>query len=51
MIAEGYYAVNCIHQINKTLGVEMPISEAVYNILYLGKNARKEIESLSNKLN
>ncbi len=51
MIAEGYYAVNCIHQINKTLGVDMPISEAVYNILYQGANAGREIALLSDKLN
>lgn len=51
MIAEGYYAVNCIYQINKSLGVVMPISEAVYNILYQNVNARNEIAALSDKLN
>jgi glycerol-3-phosphate dehydrogenase (NAD(P)+) len=34
MIAEGYYAVKCVYEINKTLGVVMPITKAVYNILY-----------------
>jgi len=34
MIAEGYYAVKCVHEINKTLNVPMPITKAVYNILY-----------------
>lgn len=34
MIAEGYYAVKSIVEINKKFGVEMPIVEAVYNILY-----------------
>ena len=34
MIAEGYYAVNCIHQINKKYNVHMPITNAVYNIIY-----------------
>ena len=37
MIAEGYYAAKSIHLLNKKYGVEMPISEAVYKILY--KNA------------
>ncbi|RZK77950.1 MAG: glycerol-3-phosphate dehydrogenase, partial [Pedobacter sp.] len=34
MIAEGYYAVKCIHNVNKKYNVHMPISQAVYSILY-----------------
>jgi glycerol-3-phosphate dehydrogenase (NAD(P)+) len=34
MIAEGYYAVACIREINKKHKVKMPITDAVYNILY-----------------
>lgn len=34
MIAEGYYAVKSIHAINQQFGVEMPITDAVYKILY-----------------
>jgi glycerol-3-phosphate dehydrogenase (NAD(P)+) len=34
MVAEGYYAVKSIHEVNKKYNVEMPICEAVYNILY-----------------
>ena len=34
MVAEGYYAVESIHNRNKTLRVAMPIMEAVYRILY-----------------
>ncbi len=34
MIAEGYYAVNCLHQVNKQYNVNMPICDAVYAILY-----------------
>lgn len=34
MIAEGYYAVKCVYEINKTYGVDMPITQAVYNICY-----------------
>jgi glycerol-3-phosphate dehydrogenase (NAD(P)+) len=34
MIAEGYYAVKSIHEINKQHQVYMPIIESVYQILY-----------------
>jgi len=34
MVAEGYYAVNSLHQINKQYKVNMPICDAVYAILY-----------------
>jgi len=51
MIAEGYYAVKCIMEINEKLKVEMPITEAVYNILYNRKSAKKQIKLLTDKLN
>ena len=51
MIAEGYYAVKCISEINEKLNVEMPINQAVYNILYNRKSVRKEIANLTEKLN
>ena len=51
MIAEGFYAVKCIYEINKKLKVDMPICEAVYNILYKNKSAQSEIKLLEGKLN
>lgn len=51
MIAEGYYAVKCIMEINEKLKVQMPITEAVYNILYDRKSAKKQIKLLTDKLN
>ena len=51
MIAEGYYAVKCISEINEKLKVSMPINQAVYNILYEKKSVRKEISDLTEKLN
>lgn len=50
MIAEGYYAVKCVYEINKQYGVDMPITNAVYNIIYEKKDPRKEIEHLSQLL-
>lgn len=34
MIAEGYYGTKCIKELNKHFHVNMPILDAVYNILY-----------------
>ena len=50
MIAEGYYAAKCIDQINKTHKVDMPISKAVYNILYERSSPIAEIRALTEKL-
>lgn len=36
MVAEGYNASKCIHTMNQTLKVELPIMEAVYRILWEG---------------
>lgn len=50
MIAEGYYATECIHTINQKFGVEMPITEAVYHILYEGIAPSVEMRILIEKL-
>jgi glycerol-3-phosphate dehydrogenase (NAD(P)+) len=50
MIAEGYYAVKCVNEINKKYNVDMPITQAVYNIIYDQKDPRQEMKALSEKL-
>ncbi len=45
-VAEGYYGAKCIHEINENYGVDMPILNCVYSILYRKMNpeaAFKEI--------
>ncbi|WP_181305343.1 NAD(P)H-dependent glycerol-3-phosphate dehydrogenase [Rufibacter sp. XAAS-G3-1] len=49
MVAEGYYAVQSIYELNKRLKVDMPITTAVYNILYERISPRVEIEILKDK--
>jgi glycerol-3-phosphate dehydrogenase (NAD(P)+) len=34
MVAEGYNAARCIHQINQDVKAEMPIAETIYKILW-----------------
>lgn len=51
MIAEGYYAVKCIKEINETYRVSMPITDAVYHILYEKISPVIEMRILSEQLN
>jgi len=50
MVAEGYYAVKCVHAINSKLGVDMPITEATYRMLYERIAPTIEMRLLSDKL-
>ena len=50
MIAEGYYAADCIFQINSKFGVKMPIANCVYDILYKGKDSKKALKELTKQL-
>ena len=47
MIAEGYFGTKCMKDINKHLHVNMPILDAVYNILYERISPTIEIKLLS----
>lgn len=44
--AEGYYGTKCIKEINRLHGVEMPILDAVYDILYRNAKAEQTIRTL-----
>jgi glycerol-3-phosphate dehydrogenase (NAD(P)+) len=50
MIAEGYYAVKCVNEINKKYKVDMPITQAVYNIAYEKYSPAVEMKLLADKL-
>ena len=51
MVAEGYYAVKCIKEINKEFQVRMPITDSVYRIVYEKMAPRLEFKLLSEELN
>lgn len=50
MVAEGYYAADCIRHINFRHKVEMPIADMVYSVLYEKASARKSMKALAAKL-
>ncbi len=50
MIAEGYFAVKCIKEINQQYKVAMPITDAVYNIIYEKISPAIEIKLLQEHL-
>jgi len=50
MIAEGYYATKCIHEINEKYQVNIPIVDAIYEILYNRCSPTLEIRKLTEKL-
>ena len=50
MVAEGYYATECVMRINERYGVEMPIARTVYGILYEGKSPAAGLKLLTGKL-
>ena len=52
MVAEGYYATKSAHLLNEKneKKTKLPIIDAVYSILYEGKDARKEFKKLTEKL-
>ena len=50
MVAEGYYAAKGMKVLNSRSGVQMPIVDTVYSILYEGLRPRKAFSALSAKL-
>ena len=47
MIAEGYFGTKCMKEINRHCHVNMPILDAVYNILYERISPQIEIKLLT----
>lgn len=45
-LAEGYYTAAALQTLEKRHGVELPICEAVWRVLYCGSDVREEIDRL-----
>lgn len=51
MIAEGYYAAKSAYKMNEVIKAKTPIIDAVYDVLYNGKEPKKVFRKLIDKLN
>ena len=51
MVAEGYYAADSVYHTAKKKGLETPIIDTIYGILYKEKNAESEYQKLTLLLN
>lgn len=50
MVAEGYYATKSAYKLNQGYGAKTPIIDAVYAVLYEGKNAKTVFKKLTESL-
>ncbi|MFQ5794683.1 MAG: NAD(P)H-dependent glycerol-3-phosphate dehydrogenase [Candidatus Bipolaricaulia bacterium] len=46
MVAEGIYATRAIHRMAQARGIEMPITAAVYDILYQGADPLNKVDEM-----
>ena len=45
-VVEGYYAAKSAYELGKAQGIEMPITEAAYKVLYEGCDVKEAVQSL-----
>lgn len=48
-VVEGYYAANAAHELAAKAGIETPICEEAYRVLYEGKSAAESIKDLMSR--
>ena len=48
-VVEGYYATKSAWELGRKMGVDMPIVEAAYQVLYEGKTAKAVVSELLNR--
>ena len=49
MVAEGVLTTKSVHQLRLKFDLEMPIHEAMYEILFMGKNPKDSVSELMNR--
>jgi glycerol-3-phosphate dehydrogenase (NAD(P)+) len=47
MVAEGYFAAACLKKVNEKHGINLPIADMVYDVLYKKNSPRKRMRELT----
>lgn len=45
-VVEGYYAAKSAYELGKAKGIDMPITDAAYKVLYEGADVREAVQAL-----
>ncbi len=45
-VVEGYYATKSAYELGKAKGIDMPITEAAYQVLYEGRDVKQAVQDL-----
>jgi glycerol-3-phosphate dehydrogenase (NAD(P)+) len=45
-VVEGYYTIDAAHNLSKKLGIDMPITEELFKILYEGKDIKTSLQNI-----
>lgn len=48
-VVEGYYAAKSAYELGKLKGIDMPITEAAYKVLYEGADVKEAVQRLLNR--
>jgi len=45
-VVEGYYTIDAVYNLSKKLGIDMPITEELFKILYEGKDIKTSLQDI-----
>ena len=49
-VVEGYYTIDAAYRLSRLRGIEMPITEELYHIMYENKNIRASLEAITTRV-
>jgi len=49
VVVEGYFTIKAAYRFSKKLGIEMPITEELYNIIFEGKDLQRSLNDIKRR--